>query len=236
MMRSVFGSKQTPPETAEDRALAQRFERRVRLSRLALLGERVWEALLWPFLVVAAFLVVSLLDLWSIAAAAAPSRSARRLRPRARSSPSCRSSACALPTRAGGAAAPGAHRRYQAPARVILRGSARHHAAKGDGAALGRASRASVQLIGEAEAVLARAPHRPQGPLCDPGGLAARRSSPPCSPPAAMASIGCAPPSRPAASSAPSLLRLDAWVTPPVYTGRRADRACRRQRDGRHRR
>ena len=36
------------------------------MSWLALFGERVWEALLWPFLVVAAFLVVSLLELWSL--------------------------------------------------------------------------------------------------------------------------------------------------------------------------
>ena len=36
------------------------------LSRLALVGERVWEALLWPFLVVAVFLILSLFDLWSV--------------------------------------------------------------------------------------------------------------------------------------------------------------------------
>src|SRR3990172_6268329 len=65
-MRSVFRSKETPPETAEDDALAKRFEGRVRLSWLALLGERIWEALLWPFLVVTAFLGVSLLELWSL--------------------------------------------------------------------------------------------------------------------------------------------------------------------------
>src|SRR3990170_1400111 len=65
MMRSVFRSKETSPETAEDKTLAKRFEGRVRLSWVALLGERVWEALLWPFLVTLAFLVVSLLELWS---------------------------------------------------------------------------------------------------------------------------------------------------------------------------
>ena len=64
-MRSVFRSKQVPPEPVEDKALASRFESRVRLSWLGLLGERIWEALLWPFLVVAAFLVISLLELWS---------------------------------------------------------------------------------------------------------------------------------------------------------------------------
>ncbi len=65
-MRSLFGQKQTTPETPEYDALARRFERRVRLSQLALLGERVWEALLWPFLVVTVFLIVSLLDLWPL--------------------------------------------------------------------------------------------------------------------------------------------------------------------------
>ena len=64
-MRSAFRSKETSPQRAEDNTLASRFERRVRLSWLALLGERIWEALLWPFLVVAAFLVFSLLELWS---------------------------------------------------------------------------------------------------------------------------------------------------------------------------
>jgi uncharacterized protein (TIGR02302 family) len=67
MMRSLFGPKPADPETTENKALGRRFERRVTLSRLALLAERVWEALLWPFLVVCAFLVVSLLDLWSVA-------------------------------------------------------------------------------------------------------------------------------------------------------------------------
>jgi uncharacterized protein (TIGR02302 family) len=66
MMRSVFRPKETSPETAEDSALARRLEWRVRLSFLALLAERIWEALLRPFFVVCAFLVVSLLELWSL--------------------------------------------------------------------------------------------------------------------------------------------------------------------------
>jgi uncharacterized protein (TIGR02302 family) len=66
MIRSIFGPKRTEPGAAEDKSLGLRFERRVSLSRLALLAERVWEALLWPFLVICTFLVVSLLDLWSI--------------------------------------------------------------------------------------------------------------------------------------------------------------------------
>jgi uncharacterized protein (TIGR02302 family) len=66
MMRSVSKAKEPSPKASEDGALAQRFESRVRLSWLALLGERIWEALLWPFLVIAAFLVVSLLELWGL--------------------------------------------------------------------------------------------------------------------------------------------------------------------------
>lgn len=65
MTRPAFRPRKAQPE-ARDGALAKRFETRVRLSWLALLGERVWEALLWPFLVVSAFLIVSLLELWSL--------------------------------------------------------------------------------------------------------------------------------------------------------------------------
>ena len=65
-MPPLSRSKSAPKDAAEDNSIAKRFERKVRLSWLALLAERVWEALLWPFIVVAAFLVVSLLDLWSL--------------------------------------------------------------------------------------------------------------------------------------------------------------------------
>jgi uncharacterized protein (TIGR02302 family) len=63
-MRSVFASKGGAPP--DDKTLARRFEWRVRLSRLALLGERIWEALLWPFLVVATFLILSLFEVWGL--------------------------------------------------------------------------------------------------------------------------------------------------------------------------
>jgi len=66
MMRNLFVGKKTPPETPGDKSLARSFEWRVSLSRLALVGERTWEALLWPFLVLAAFLIISLFDLWSL--------------------------------------------------------------------------------------------------------------------------------------------------------------------------
>ena len=65
-MRSRLNPTRLAPNLTGDKTLAQRFEWRVRLSRLALVGERVWEALLWPFLVVCAFVVISLLELWSV--------------------------------------------------------------------------------------------------------------------------------------------------------------------------
>ncbi len=66
MTRTPIGRTRTPPEKPEDKTLSRRFERRVWLSRLALIGEGVWEALLWPFLVIAAFLILSLFDLWAL--------------------------------------------------------------------------------------------------------------------------------------------------------------------------
>jgi len=59
-------SRPSPKEVAEASALKKRFEARVRLSWLALFGERIWEGLLWPFIVVAAFLVFTLLGGWSL--------------------------------------------------------------------------------------------------------------------------------------------------------------------------
>ncbi len=66
MTRPRRGAKPAAPTPAPDRALSRRFERRVALSRLALLAERVWEVLLWPFLVIGVFLVISLSDLWGL--------------------------------------------------------------------------------------------------------------------------------------------------------------------------
>jgi uncharacterized protein (TIGR02302 family) len=59
-------SRPTPKEAAEASALEKRFETRVRLSWLALLAEHAWEALLWPFVVVCAFLVFTLFGGWSL--------------------------------------------------------------------------------------------------------------------------------------------------------------------------
>ncbi|XSG81966.1 MAG: TIGR02302 family protein [Methyloligella sp. ZOD6] len=55
---------ETRRQAEADAALSRSFESRVSLSWLALAAERLWEALLWPGLVVGAFLVVSLLQLW----------------------------------------------------------------------------------------------------------------------------------------------------------------------------
>ncbi len=52
-------------EAEAERQLARSFERRLRLSRYAIFAERLWEALLWPALVVMAFLIVSLFQLWT---------------------------------------------------------------------------------------------------------------------------------------------------------------------------
>ena len=58
--------RQNNKDAAETRELTLRFERRVRLSWLALLAERIWEGLLWPFVVVCAFLVFTLFGGWSV--------------------------------------------------------------------------------------------------------------------------------------------------------------------------
>ncbi len=56
--------QKAPNEPSDEKVHASRFERRVTLSRLALILERMWEALLWPFLVMSLFLIVSLFELW----------------------------------------------------------------------------------------------------------------------------------------------------------------------------
>ncbi|MEJ2516852.1 MAG: TIGR02302 family protein [Methyloceanibacter sp.] len=59
-------SKDEATNVPEPDTLKRRFERRVGLSWLALLTERAFESLLWPFVVVCAFLVFSLLGGWSL--------------------------------------------------------------------------------------------------------------------------------------------------------------------------
>jgi len=213
----VFRSKETSPEKAEDKALASRFEGRVRLSWLAMLGERIWEALLWPFLVVAAFLVVSLLELWSYL----PPLLHRVLLggfglalivsflPLIRLS---------LPTRQE------ALRRLERNAGIKHRPASSYEDRLGttpakETAALWSAHRARLgQLISRLK------PSWP-APRTDRKDPYAIRSALLLAVVAALLATGgngwnhLRAAFSPAASSAPALLRLDAWVTPPVYTG-----------------
>ena len=216
MMKSVFRSKPTPPETPEDRALTKRFEQKVRLSLLALLFERVWEALLWPFFVVATFLVVSLLDLWSITPPLAHRvlLGAFGLALAVSFLPLIR---IALPTR------------EEALRRLETKANVKHRPASSYEDRLG--------AIPAKETALLWAAHRdrlsrliqklrptwpePRTDRKDPYAIRALLLV------ALIAAVLAAGPNgfdrlrsafSPAASSAPSLLRLDAWVTPPVYT------------------
>ena len=216
MMRDLFARKKVPPDTPEDESLARRFEWRVDLSRLALVGERVWEALLWPFIVLAAFLILSMFDLWS----ALPPLLHRAL---------LVAFAVALlvslvplirfpmPTRAEALQAPRAPRRYQAPAGLLLRGQARHHITRRHRASLGGASRAAGRLVAKL---------KPSWPLprTDRKDPYAVRSALLLVLVVALLAAG---PNRwdritaaftPAARTSAALMRLDAWVTPPVYT------------------
>ncbi|MGH6749006.1 MAG: TIGR02302 family protein, partial [Methyloceanibacter sp.] len=216
MMKSVFRSKPTPPETPEDRALAKRFEQKVRLSLLALLFERVWEALLWPFLVVSTFLVVSLLDLWSITPPLAHRvlLGAFALALAVSFLPLIR---IALPTR------------EEALRRLETKANVKHRPATSYEDRLGTIPAKETALLWAAHR--ARLSHliqklRPTWPeprtdRKDPYAIRALLLV------ALIAAVFAAGPNgfdrlrsafSPAASNAPSLLRLDAWVTPPVYT------------------
>ncbi len=217
MMRSVFRPKAIPPEGAEDSALARRFERQVRLSRLALLGERIWEALVWPFCVVGTFLVVSLLDLWGIM----PPLLHRgllgafglalivSLLPLIR---------LPLPTRA------------EALRRLERNANIKHRPASSYEDRLGATPPKETALLWAAHRQrLARLVARlkpswpsPRTDRHDPYAIRALLLI------TVVAAVLAAGPNgwdrlraafSPAASSTPALLRLDAWVTPPVYTG-----------------
>ncbi len=216
-MRSVFRSKETSPQKVEDKALASRFERRVRLSWLALLGERIWEALLWPFLVVAAFIVFSLLELWSYL----PPLLHRVLLggfglalivsflPLIRLS---------LPTRQE------ALRRLERTAGIKHRPASSYEDRLGatppkETAALWAAHR---ERLGKLIARLKPSWPAPRTDRKDPYAI---RAALLLAVVAALLATGGNVLDRlraafsPAASGAPALLRLDAWVTPPVYTG-----------------
>jgi uncharacterized protein (TIGR02302 family) len=217
MMRPTFRAKQTRLGSAEDDAITKRFETRVRLSWLALLGERVWEALLWPFLVIAAFLLASLLELWVLL----PPLAHRVLLggfglvlivsflPLLRVS---------LPTRAE------ALRRLERSAGIKHRPASSYEDRLGatparETAALWTLHRERLsRLIGRLR------PSWP-APRTDRKDPYAIRAALLLAVVAAMLAAGGNGWDRlrqafsPAASGAASLLRLDAWVTPPVYTG-----------------
>ena len=216
-MKSVFKAKQTPPPPAEDRTLAKRFESRVRLSWLALLAERIWEALLWPFLVVSAFLVVTLLDLWSITPpllhrvllGAFGLALAVSFLPLIRLS---------LPTR------------EEALRRLERKANIKHRPATSYEDRLGTTPAKDTALLWAAHRKrLSRLIDRlrpswpdPRTDRKDPYAIRALLL---IGLVAALFAAGGNSWDRlrsafsPAASSAPSQLRLDAWVTPPVYTG-----------------
>jgi uncharacterized protein (TIGR02302 family) len=217
MMRSVFRPKDSQTPATEDNLRARRFEARVRFSWFALLGERVWEALLWPFLVITAFIVVSLLELWSLFppllhrvllggfALALIGSFLPLLR-------------LVLPTRQE------ALRRLERTAGIKHRPASSYEDRLGatppkETAALWAAHRERLSRL-----ITKLRPSWP-APRTDRKDPYAIRAALLLTAVAAMLAAGGNGWDRmrqafsPAASSAASLLRLDAWVTPPVYTG-----------------
>jgi uncharacterized protein (TIGR02302 family) len=217
-MKSMrFRDKEPSPKGPEDDALAKRFERRVRLSWLALVGERVWEALLWPFLVIAAFLVVSLLELWSLLPPLAHrvALGAFGLALIVSFLPLIRLS---LPTR------PEALRRLERHAGIKHRPASSYEDRLGaipakETAALWAAHRTRLSRL------IAKLKPSWPAPRTDRKDPYAIRAALLLGVVAALLASGGNGWDRlraafaPGASSAPALLRLDAWVTPPVYTG-----------------
>ncbi|HEY6655664.1 MAG TPA: TIGR02302 family protein [Methyloceanibacter sp.] len=217
MMRNLFARTKTPPDRPEDKSLARRFEWRVGLSRLALIGERVWEALLGPFLVLAAFLILSMFDLWS----ALPPLLHRAL---------LVTFAVALlvsllplirfpmPTRA------------EALRRLERHADIKHRPASSYEDKLGTTSRADTALLWAAHrerlsrlvAKLKPSWPAPRTDRKDPYAIRAGLLL------VLIVALLAAGPNRwdriaaaftPAARTSTALMRLDAWVTPPVYTG-----------------
>jgi uncharacterized protein (TIGR02302 family) len=216
-MRPWSRQNETPPVKADESPLARRFETRVRLSWLALLGERIWEALLWPFLVVATFVVVSLLELWSLL----PPLAHRvvlggfGLALIVSFLPLLR---LALPTRQD------ALRRLERTAGVKHRPASSYEDRLGatppkETAALWAAHRERLSRL------VARLKPSWPAPRTDRKDPYAIRAALLLTLVAAVLAAGGNVTDRlraafsPAASGTTALLRLDAWVTPPVYTG-----------------
>lgn len=210
-------TKSAPKDAPVDNTLARRFERKVRLSWFALLAERVWEALLWPFIVASTFLLISLLDLWSFV----PPLAHRLLLGAfgiafiASFLPLFR---IALPTR------------QEALRRLERHAGIKHRPATSYEDRLGATPpKETVTLWAVHRERLARLidklkPAWP-APRSDRNDPYAIRAALMLGLVAAIFAAGGDGWNRmraafsPEASSAPSLIRLDAWVTPPVYTG-----------------
>jgi uncharacterized protein (TIGR02302 family) len=210
-------TKPAPMDSAADSALARRFERKVRLSWLALLAERVWEALLWPFIVASAFLLISLLDLWSFVPPLAHRLllGAFGLAFIASFLPLFR---MALPTR------------LEALRRLERHAGIKHRPATSYEDRLGATPpKETVTLWGVHRERLARLIDRLKpawpAPRSDRNDPYAIRAALMLGLVAAIFAAGGDGWNRmraafsPGSSSVPSLIRLDAWVTPPVYTG-----------------
>jgi len=216
-MRSTVRAKDIPPKGPEDSGLVKRFETKVRLSWLALLAERVWETMLWPFLVIAAFLVVSLLELWSLLPPLAHRLvlGAFGLALIVSFLPLLRVS---LPTRQE------ALRRLERHAGIKHRPASSYEDRLGatppkETAALWAAHRERLSRL------ISRLKPSWPAPRTDREDPYAIRSALLLGVVAALLASGGNGWDRlraafsPGASSPPTLLRLDAWVTPPVYTG-----------------
>ena len=210
-------SQETQPEDTAGPALKRRFETRVRLSWLAILSERLWEGLLWPFVVVCAFLVFTLLGGFGLLPPLA-----HRLLLLAFGAglvvacwPLVR---IVLPTRAE------ALRRLERHAKIKHRPASSYEdtlstAPPAETAALWTLHR---QRLSRLISKLKPSWPAPRADRKDPYALRAALFLG-----LIAAFIAAGPDARtrldtafsPAASASPTLLRLDAWVTPPVYTG-----------------
>jgi uncharacterized protein (TIGR02302 family) len=210
-------SSTSAKDAAEAKALKKRFETRVRLSWLALLAEHAWEALLWPFVILCAFLVFTLLGGWSLM----PPMAHRVLLgaflvagiisflPLVR---------IAVPSRAE------ALRRLERTANIKHRPASSYEDTLGADPPEETAQLWTLHRQRLARLVAKLKPSWP-APRADKEDPYAIRSALFLALIVAFIAAGGDARSRltsafsPAASASASLLRLDAWVTPPVYTG-----------------
>jgi uncharacterized protein (TIGR02302 family) len=210
-------SNSNDQEAADAKALKARFETRVRLSWLALFAERAWEALLWPFVVVCAFLVFTLLGGWSLLPPMAHRvlLGAFLLAAIVSLLPLIR---IAMPTRAE------ALRRLERNANIKHRPASSYEDTLGTTPPEETAQLWALHRQRLARLVAKLKPSWP-APRTDREDPYALRSALFLALIASFIAAGGDVRSRldqafsPAASASAALLRLDAWVTPPVYTG-----------------